>query len=254
MLNGTRRNGSVNGPAKNGSNGVHGEAAVTVDTHDLGWDALPPAVTRELAMPLDPALVSHRKGRGGKTFSYIEGHVAIALANRVFGFGGWAYELAGDVTLREIETVDTQTGEVTRSRAYSAPVRVTVPGAPPRTDVGFHAVTDESADGHETALKGAVTDGMKRALRSFGDRFGNALYGEHPAAVRSGSADSLAPSLRSTLVRLGVMQGFGEEQVRAAVRAKTGRDLEEVSAAELAPLIEGAAGKLGKDGGDGSGS
>ena len=253
MLNGTRRNGSTNGTAKNGSNGVHRDAAA-VDSHDLGWDALPPAVTRELICPLDPALVSQRRGRGGKTFSYIEGHVAIAIANSIFGFGGWGYELAGEVTLREIETVDSQTGEVRCTRAYSAPVRVTVPGAPPRTDVGFHAVTDETAEGHETAVKGAVTDGMKRALRSYGDRFGNGLYGEHPVAVSTGSADSLTPSLRATLVRLGVMQGFGEEQVRAAVRAKTGRDLEEVTAAELAPLIEGAAGKLEKDGGKGSAS
>ena len=258
MLNGTRRNGSANGAAKNGSNGasrngVHRDDA-EVDNHDLGWDALPPAVTRELICPLDPALVSQRRGRGGKTFSYIEGHVAIAIANQIFGFGGWGYELAGEVTLREIETVDPQTGEVKCTRAYSAPVRVTVPGAPPRTDVGFHAVTDETADGHETAIKGCVTDGMKRALRSFGDRFGNGLYGEHPAVSLTGSADSLTPSLRATLVRLGVMQGFGEEQVRAAVRAKTGRDLDEVTAAELAPLIEGAAGKLGRDGGKGSAS
>ena len=249
MLNGTRRNGSVNGASKNGSNGVHAGAAVAGDHDLLGWDTLPPAVTAELARPIDPALVSQRRGRGGKTFSYIEGHVAIAQANTIFGFGGWGVELAGDVTLREIETVDPATGEVTRTLAYSAPVRVTVPGAPPRTDIGFHAVTDETADGHETALKGAVTDGMKRALRSFGDRFGNSLYGEHPAALRSGSADSLAPALRSTLVRLGVMQGFDEKQVRAAVKAKTGRDLDEVTAAELTPLVEGASEKLGQAGG-----
>ncbi|MDD9994939.1 MAG: RAD52 family DNA repair protein [Dehalococcoidia bacterium] len=247
MLNGTRRNGSVNGASKNGTNGAHAGAAIGGDHDLLGWDALPPAVTTELARPLDPALVSQRRGRGGKTFSYIEGHVAISEANRIFGFGGWAYELAGDVTLREIETVDRATGEVTRILAYSAPVRVTVPGAPPRTDIGFHAVTDETPDGHETAIKGCVTDGMKRALRSFGDRFGNSLYGEHPAPVRSGSADSLAPALRATLVRLGVMQGFDEEQVRAAVRAKTGRDLDEVTAAELTPLVEGASEKLGQD-------
>ncbi len=254
MLNGTRRNGSVNGAAKNGSNGVHRDAAAVVDNHELGWDTLPPAVTGELSRPLDPALVSHRRGRGGKTFSYIEGHVAISEANSIFGFGGWGYELAGDVTLREIETVDRNTGEVTRSLAYSAPVRVTVPGAPPRTDIGFHAVTDETPDGHETALKGAVTDGMKRALRSFGDRFGNGLYGEHPPAVRSGSADSLAPALRATLVRLGIMQGFNEAQVRAAVRAKTGRNLDEVTIAELTPLIEGASEKLGQASGEGKGS
>ena len=82
----------------------------------------------------------------------------------------------------------------------------------------------------------------------------NGLYGEHPAAVRSGSADSLAPALRATLVRLGVMQGFDEAQVRAAVKAKTGRDLDEVPTAELTPLVEGAAEKLGQANGEGKGS
>ena len=47
--------------------------------------------------------------------------------------------------------------------------------------------------------------------------------------MRAGSADSLAPALRTTLVRLGIMQGFDEKQVRAAVKAKTGRDLDEVT-------------------------
>ena len=51
-------------------------------------------------------------------------------------------------------------------------------------------MTEETADGHETALKGAVTDGLKRALRSFGDRFGNGLSrgpagGERRAAPRA---------------------------------------------------------------------
>ena len=65
------------------------------------------------------------------------------------------------------------------SHAYAAMVRVDVPGAPSRTDVGFHAVNgDDTSDDHETAYKGAVTDALKRALRSFGDQFGNGLYGD----------------------------------------------------------------------------
>ncbi|MDD9995772.1 MAG: Rad52/Rad22 family DNA repair protein, partial [Dehalococcoidia bacterium] len=103
MLNGTRRNGSVNGASKNGANGVHAGAAIAGDHDLLGWDALPPAVTAELSRPIDPALVSQRRGRGGKTFSYIEGHVAISEANRIFGFGGWGYEVSGEIVLREIE-------------------------------------------------------------------------------------------------------------------------------------------------------
>ena len=236
---------------KNGtSNGVHPEAAI-VEGHDLLWDCLPPAVTKALEQPLDPALVSQRNGRAGRNYLYIEGHTVIAEANRIFGFSGWGYELVGDVTLREIDSVDPKTGEVRRIHAYSAPVRVTVPGAPPRTDIGFHVVAEETGDGHDTAAKGAVTDGMKRALRSFGSRFGNSLYGDQPAGGRSarndggvGAADSLAPPLRATLLQLGAMQGFDEKQVRAAVKGKIGKDLEAVSASELSPLVEGATAKL----------
>ena len=238
----------VNAATKNGSsNGVHADTA-TITEHDLLWSGLPPSVIKELETPLDPALVSQRKGRAGRTYSYIEGHTVIDQANKVFGIGGWGYELVGDVTLREIEQVDPKTGEISRIRAYSAPVRVTVPGAPSRTDIGFHAVAEETAEGHDTACKGSVTDGLKRALRSFGDQFGNCLYGDQAAtgqpAKQESAADSLAPSLRATLIDLGAMQGFDEKQVRAAVKGKTGKDLEAVSASELTPLVQGATRKL----------
>ena len=265
------RNGSTNGHS-NGTgaglvpvngNGRQPDAAI-VSEHELLWDGLPPVVVHALGQPLDPGLVSQRKGRAGRTYSYIEGHTVIDEANRVFGFGGWGYELVGDVTLREIENVDTKTGEVKRIRAYSAPVRVTVPGAPPRTDVGFQAVAEETAEGHETACKGAVTDGMKRALRSFGDRFGNGLYGDQPAAsspprpqrapAQARGASNPAPAnrgdeayavtLRKWLVELGAGQGFSEEQVRAAVKNRTGQDLDGLPASELKPLVEAAAEKL----------
>ena len=239
MTNNTTKNGSTNG--------VHPDAAIA-NGHDLLWDSLPPAVTEKLSQPLDSALVSQRKGRGGRDYIYIEGHTVIDQANRIFGLGGWGFELVGDVSLRDIETVDAKTGEVRRIRAYSAPVRVTVPGAPPRTDIGFHVVAEENGEGHETAAKGAVTDGMKRALRSFGEAFGNGLYGDQPATgvptKQAVGADALAPALRETLVNLGAAQGFDQEQLRAAVKAKTGKDLDAVSAAELGPLVQGAAAKL----------
>ena len=128
-------------------NGHRPDTAIVGD-YEMLWDGLPPAVTQALSQPLEPALVSQRKGRGGRVFDYLEGHVVIDQANRIFGYGGWGVELVGDVTLRRIETVDARTGEVTVSQAYSAPVRVTVAGSLPRTDIGFHPVTDETQDGH----------------------------------------------------------------------------------------------------------
>ena len=274
------RNGSNNGHQRNGTgnglvhspprteNGVtdngHKPAAAIVAEHDLLWDGLSPAVTKALGQPLDPSLVSRRQGRAGRTFSYIEGHTAIDEANRVFGYGGWGFELVENVTLRQIETVDTQTGEVKVVDIYTAPVRVTVPGAPPRTDIGFHAVTDETADGHETAIKGSVTDGLKRALRSFGDRFGNGLYGDQapattparaervPAhadrkalpATASRSDDDNDEYLRKRVVELGLEQGFDVNEVRTAVLDRMGKSLDDLSASELSPLVQAAAKKV----------
>ena len=235
---------------KNGTgtgNGVHKDASI-IGGHDLLWDGLSPAVTKALGQSLDPSLVSRRKGRGNRSFAYVEGRTAIDQANRIFGFGGWGHEVVGEVVLREIDNVDPKTGEVKRIRAYAATVRVNVAGAPSRTDVGFHTVAEENGEGHETAYKGAVTDALKRALRTFGDQFGNALYGEQPAAgqpaKRAGAADSLAPSLRKKLVELGVEQGFDEEHLHAAVKGRTGKSLDELTAPELSPLVEGAARKL----------
>ena len=278
------KNGSNNG---NGSaNGVHKDTAVAarngnghrpdapiVTEHDLLWDGLSPAVSQALGQPLDPDLASQRKGRGGKTFDYLEGHAVIDQANRIFGFGGWGYELAGDVTLRQLETVDPQTGEVKVTSGYSAPVRVTVAGALPRTDLGVHPVAEETFDGHDTAMKGAVTDGMKRAFRSFGVQFGNGFYGDQPLAGnspqpqrvpaqsngRSGQAQSNGNSARSQandrgesqeemlrrrLFEIAAEQGLDEDQVRTAVVDRTGKSIDDLTAADLGPLVEAAANKL----------
>ncbi len=251
MTNGTQRNGSTNG--------VRPDAAPPGDRElDLLWDSLPPRVTKELSQPLDPALVSSRRGRANRTYPYLEGHVAIAQANRIFGHGGWGYEVVGGVNLRDVQMVNAETGDVRISHAYAATVRVDVPGAPSRTDVGFHAVNDDTVEGHETAYKGAVTDALKRALRSFGDQFGNALYGDSAkvAAVKEAAdnrpgkeqsedpTESQLDALRTGLINLGAEQGFGEEQVREATRSRTGKELEELTVDELEPLVKSAARKL----------
>ena len=281
MGNGNNQNGHYNGNGNshhpngsvnlngNGQNGHHGGNGVAdLGGHDLLWDGLSPAVVNALEQPLDPALVSRRDGRGNRQYDYIEGHTVIDQANRIFGYGGWGYELAGDVSLRRIEKVDVRTGEVKVNYAYSAPVRVTVNGAPSRTDIGFHVVTEDTPEGHETAAKGAVTDGLKRALRSFGDRFGNGLYGDQPTANgRPRAQRSDAPAngngnsgqgsngngrregsylqqLRGRLIALGAEQGFGEDQVREAVKKQTGKELDDLPARDLKPLVEGAARKV----------
>ncbi len=261
-------NGNNNGQHGNDvvhTNGHRPDAAVVTE-HEVLWDGLPPAVTNALGQPLDSALVSQRKGRGGRIFDYLEGHVVIDQANRIFGFGGWGVELVGDVTLRRIESVDARTGEVNVSLTYSAPVRVTVAGALPRTDIGVHPVTEDTADGHDTAIKGCVTDGMKRALRTFGVRFGNGLYGDQsqanapanpervspkaqpngkPAQAQpKGRNDSQAETLRKRLIEIALEQGFDVNGLQTAVVNRTGKSIDDLTAEEIGPLVEAAANKL----------
>ena len=183
------------------------------------------------------------------------------------------------MTLRRIETVDPQTGEVKVEQGYSAPVRVTVAGALPRTDIGVHPVAEDNFDGHDTAMKGAVTDGLKRAFRSFGVQFGNGFYGDQPQVGNqpqpqrvlpprtngngnSGRAQSNGKSpVRSQAQRPGATSprprccGGGSSRLppsRASTRTRCGRPWwtgrarasTTWTAAELGPLVEAAANKL----------
>ena len=261
--NGHHPNGASNGLVHLNGNGHKPNAPVITETEIL-WDGLAPATTRALSQDLDPSLVRQRRGRAGRVYNYLEGHSVIDQANRIFGYGGWGYNLQGDVTLRRMESTDPRTGEMKVSYGYSAPVRVTVVGAQPRTDIGFHAIVEDTPDGHDTAIKGAVTDGMKRALRSFGVQFGNSLYGDpvqvagavQPERVSAQAAkkpeksksaateDPQAPMLRKRLMELGKAQGFNEKQVQDAVSARTGKNLDSLTSAELAPLVKAAANKL----------
>ena len=272
--NGSQKNGTGNGAVHVNGNGHKPDAAIPAE-HELLWDALSPSVTQALGEPIDPELVSQRKGRGGRSFDYLEGHAVITQANRIFGYGGWGYELVGDVTLRRIETVNAQTGEVTVTQGYSAPVRVTVAGALPRTDVGVHPVTEDNFDGHDTAMKGAVTDGMKRAFRGFGVQFGNAFYGDQPQVTapqpervpapsqpkangrsgqnqpsrparqaQDGRNDSQLETLRKKLMELCGKQGFDEAQVQDAIQRKKGKGIDDLTADELGSFIKAAADKL----------
>ena len=118
---------------------------------------------RMLAEPIDPKLVQI-KPTAGKP-KYLEGVEVIRAANRIFGPDGWGY------STDSIERVDVGGGTL-----YRAIVTVNVAGCLPKQDVGCEVVGASSPQGHDTAIKGAVTDGVKRALRSFGDPFALSLY------------------------------------------------------------------------------
>jgi DNA recombination protein Rad52 len=134
---------------------------------------------------------SHVKQReqGGRKVSYIEGWHAIAEANRIFGFDTWSRET---VELKCVSEVAREIGQYKNpgySVTYIARVRVTVSsdvtlGRIIREGSGAgHGIDRDVGHAHESAIKEAETDAMKRALMTFGNPFGLALYDKDKAGV-----------------------------------------------------------------------
>lgn len=138
---------------------------------ELDWRA----ISDELRKPLDSKHV--RPPAPGKYGDYIEGWHAIAEANRIFGEGGWSANVHGMT-----RTNASEDGGKHRV-GYMAFCTVTVGGVS-RTDVGHGQGFGKSeGDAHDSAVKEAATDAIKRALRTFGNPFGLALYDKTKANV-----------------------------------------------------------------------
>lgn len=143
----------------------------------MDWNAITPDLTRKL----DPAHVKPPSKFGPKG-DYIEGWHAISEANRIFGFGGWSYVIKS-MTQDSLHEGTTAKGDKQWQAAYTCIVTLAV-GDVTREDVGFGSgFAKQIGDAIEGATKEAVTDALKRALRTFGNPFGLALYDKSRASV-----------------------------------------------------------------------
>lgn len=117
----------------------------------------------------------------GTTLHYIEGWQAVAEANRIFGHENWDRETHAPTCIWS----DRQRGQLVC--LYSSQVRITVRAGDmivTRDGVGTgfgRASSPETA--HEIAMKAAETDATKRALATFGNPFGLALYDKDMSQV-----------------------------------------------------------------------
>ena len=146
------------------------------------------ATIKALQAPLDRAHVAQRE-QSGRMLSYIEGWHAIAEANRIFGFGAW------DRALVSCECVSQKERKIGRQQkdgwgvTYTARVRILVRhdgGETIREGMGAgHGIDVDLGQAHESAVKEAETDAMKRALMTFGNPFGLALYDKTQANVKA---------------------------------------------------------------------
>lgn len=160
-----------------------------------------------LSDKLDASHVKPPSANGPKG-DYLEGWHVIAEANRIFGFDGWSYDI---YTLTQChEAFKNEKGNWVVS--YIARVKVNALEVT-REDVGYGSgYARNPGDAHESAVKEAVTDALKRALRTFGNPFGLALYDKSRANVEA--APEPKPAVYNSLVA---------ELRKAVVSADVGR-------------------------------
>lgn len=180
----------------------------------------------QLKQPLDPKHVKKPSGNFGPKGDYLEGWHVINEANRIFGFDGWSYQI--ELT-RDSLVHDEQKGQW--QAAYTCICSVTV-GDAFRQDVGFGSgFAKQVGDAIEGATKEAATDALKRALRTFGNQFGLALYDKEranvcaapPPTITEDQAQALTTYLEASTIPVGAIlkkasQNHGRE-------IKTLRDL-----------------------------
>lgn len=128
-------------------------------------------INKKLDKPLNDSFILTREQHGRK-LDYIAGYIAIKQANRIFGYDGWEYLITDGPTLHK--------GEDKKGKPFwhvTCRVKTIVLGKE-REDVGYSDVqfTKAGKPMIDVAYKGSVTDALKRALRSWGNQFGNSLY------------------------------------------------------------------------------
>lgn len=146
-------------------------------------------VNKNLSAKLPASAVKARK-QGGRDVSYVEGWHVIAEANRIFGFDGWTRETV------DVRCVSEKEREIGQSKVpgwavtYTTKVRVMV-GNVCREGCGAgHGIDRDLGQAHESAIKEAETDAMKRAFMTFGNPFGLALYDKQQANVADESDEA----------------------------------------------------------------
>ena len=156
-----------------------------------------PQQIEALSAPLNRAHLSSREqGRG--SVSYLKSWVVLNEANRIFGFDGWQRQTLSCHCVSQAERLIGENKRPGWGVTYIARVRITVSAGAQgfliREGTGAgHGIDTDLGLAHESAIKEAETDAMKRALVTFGNPFGLALYDKSQRQV-SGAAPAQGQS------------------------------------------------------------
>lgn len=160
-----------------------------------------------LKAPLSKDSVKTRE-QGKSTVSYIEAWHAIDEANRIFGFDSWDRETVEARCVAERERKIGQ-GQYQRDGwgvTYTAKVRITVGSIIREGSGAGHGIDADLGLAHESALKEAESDAMKRALMTFGNPFGLALYDKSQVNVVDGQGINRREAIDSLWSELALIK------------------------------------------------
>lgn len=131
-------------------------------------------ISSKLDKQLGPEYISARAGPGGVKVHYLTAEKCITLANEVFGFNGWSSSIQNI----QIDFADENPQTQRVSIGLSVIVRITLKDGTYHEDIGYGSIDNArgKAMAFEKAKKEGTTDGLKRALRSFGNLLGNCVY------------------------------------------------------------------------------
>ena len=147
-----------------------------------------PAQEEQLLKPINASRISQRQGGGGKQLSYLEAWGVKAHMIRLFGFGGYSW----NVTSAEVVFESESSGKW--SVGYKVVGTLTVGDATySEAAVGSSTLT-QRGEAHDMAVKTAESDAFKRAATFLGDQFGLSLYDN----------GSLRPVVGKTLAQGGI--------------------------------------------------
>ncbi|XP_073400278.1 DNA repair protein RAD52 homolog [Dendrobates tinctorius] len=162
--------GNIKDKMKSGETGSSGSQPLNFGQHKYSAEEYQ-AIQSALRQKLGPEYISSRQAGGGQKVCYIEGHKVISLANETFGYNGWSHS----VTQQNVDFVDLNNGRF--FVGVCAFVKVQLKDGSYHEDVGYGVSEGlkSKALSLEKARKEAVTDGLKRALKCFGNVLGNCI-------------------------------------------------------------------------------
>ena len=140
-----------------------------------------PDICKLLQEPLNPQAIKQRD-QGNIKLSYLESWYVIREANRIFGSLGWNRETISTELVQAEQKGDKGLWYV----SYISKSRVTILDNLNiiREGTGFgQGIDRDLGKAHESAIKEAESDSMKRALMTFGNPLGLALYDKEQKGV-----------------------------------------------------------------------